>query len=221
MLEYHGSLQITPILSHEEVTFLNDWQYLLNDLYEDYSRGDDADKEKVVAKISNHLGFPLDHHQVWTLFFCYNPLIKFTNDTVNIDGCTIKGQLRPALLAYNHLFLSEHAVLKNAIIQHIPFLKEHVFNGLIDSYSDKVDKKTGLRKQSQWVYIVKESDIYAVDNMTVSQYLQHKEKAIINDKDDICMTHLNKYYPPVIAYGDLNKELQKIPAAPKQKRTKI
>jgi hypothetical protein len=64
------------------------------------------------------------------LSYSFNPLIKFTKNSIIISGEHEKGQLRDALLIYQRFFFSQEPFMKKCIPD-LKFLQEHTFDGII------------------------------------------------------------------------------------------
>lgn len=205
-LIYHGELMVTPHFSDEEVTFLNTWQKILaNKFLELDSVKDEDTKNQYYDSIKSFIGLPLDDKQLWLLHFSFNPLIFFEKDKIIIKGEHSKGQLRDALLIYQHFFFSEEPFLK-AYLPHLKYFKEHTFSGLIES--EKFSYKTG---HTQWCYIAEKSEISSVNAKTIQEYLNNPRKYPKEEKEDKSWERINKYYPknsPLMQFLALNIKLE-------------
>lgn len=205
-LIYHGELKVTPPFSDEEVIFLNTWQKVLAEKFLELDTVKDEDtKNQYYDSIKNFIGLPLDDKQLWLLHFSFNPLISFEKDKIVIEGEHSKGQLRDALLIYQHFFFSEEPFLK-AYLPHLQYFKEHVFNGIIQS--EKFSYKTG---HTQWCYIAENSEISSINARTIEEYLAKPKKYPKEAKEDKSWERISKYYPknsPLMQFLSLNVKLE-------------
>lgn len=205
-LIYSGELKITPSLSEEEVNFLNAWQIALAEKFSllDGTK-DDALKSKYYENIKDFIGLPLDDKQLWVLHFSFNPLIRFEKNKIIINGEHNKGQLRDALLIYQHFFFSESPFMKK-YLPHLNFMNEHKFDGIIQS--EKFSYKTG---HTQWCYIAKNSEIFSVNAKTIDEYVANPDKFQKQEKEDKSQERIERYYPshsPLMQFLALNVKLE-------------
>lgn len=205
-LIYKGELEVIPPFSNEEVKFLNTWQNLLAKEFLKLDDIQDNDmKNQHYDNIKSFIGLPLDDKQLWVLEFSFNPLISFTNDKIIINGEHSKGQLRDALLIYQHFFFSEDAFLKK-YLPNLNFFNEHKFSGIIES--EKYSYKTG---HSKWCYLVENSEISSVNAHTIEEYWDNPTKYPKDLKEDKSWERINNYYPknsPLMQFLALNIKLQ-------------
>ena len=194
MQSYTGIVQCSPPLSPQEVQFLNTWQNKLNDIYVAFQSGN----KNAPEQLDSFLGFDLNDGQRWTICqWTYCPFIKWTKEGMLLEGNHKKGQLRPAILGYLHLFLGEDPFIKKVLLDKLSFLKEHSFNGIIDSYKD----------EKQWLYIIKNNIISAVNNCSVEQYNNNPYIHPHISKEDNCIDKLNQYFSHLYFYADVNQNL--------------
>lgn len=205
-LIYHGELQVTPPFSNEEVNFLNTWQNILAKEFLELDNVNNAEiKNQHYDTIKSFIGLPLDEKQLWLLHFAFNPLIKFETDKIIIEGEHTKGQLRDALLMYQHFFFSKDAFLKK-YLPHLNFLNEHTFNGIIQA--EKYSYKSGY---TQWCYLAEKSEISSVDATTINEYLANPSQYPKEIKEDRCWERINTYYPkdsPLMQFLALSLKLE-------------
>lgn len=205
-LIYEGVLEVTPPFSDEEVKFLNTWQNILAQQFLELDSVTDNDmKNKYYDSIKNFIGLPLDDKQLWVLHFSFNPLIRFEHDKIIIKGEHSKGQLRDALLIYQHFFFSEEPFLKK-YLPNLKFLNEHTFDGIIQS--EKYSNKTG---HTQWCYLAEKSKIFSVNAKTSDEYLSNPGKYLKSVKEDKSDDRINRYYPknsPLMQFLALNSKLE-------------
>lgn len=216
-LIYHGELKITPHLSEEEVNFLNTWQKSLCDKFSllDQIKDDDL-KSEYYENVKDFIGLPLDKKQLWVLHFSFNPLISFESDKIIIKGEHKKGQLRDALLIYQHFFFSDDSFLKK-YLPNLNFIKPHTFDGIIQS--EKFSYASG---HTQWCYIAEKSKIYSVNAKTIQEYLSNPKNYEKQEKIDKSDERINRYFPknsPLMSFLSLNVKLE--PKNTKQKQVKI
>jgi hypothetical protein len=215
MLTYSGFLTFDCPLTDHECDFLNEWQNLLNDTYQQREQQRSIQEKDIISQpINDFLGINLDQHQLWTIFWGYNPLISFTKEGINIEGSTTKGQLREALLSYEFLFLGEQPIFKNTIYEQASFLTQHNFEGYIQS----------KKKNRQWCYLIEKNSMYSVNAKTIEQYLTNPEKFPKTLKEDTFSDKFNKYFSKeFIAYSNLNAKLISSETKPKAqiKKNKI
>lgn len=205
-LIYHGELKLTPALSEEEVQFLNTWQTALAEKFSllDSTKDDDL-KSQYYNNIKDFIGLPLDDKQLWVLHFSFNPLISFEKDKIIIHGEHEKGQLRDALLIYQHFFFSEEPFMTK-YLPYLTFMKEHTFDGIIQS--EKFSYKTG---HTQWCYIAEKSEITSVNAKTIDEYLANPKQFPKEEKEDKSHDRIERYYPknsPLMRFLALNVKLE-------------
>jgi len=205
-LIYNGELKVTPSFSDEEVNFLNTWQEVLcKNFLKAYGLKDKSRASKYYENIKNFIGLPLDESQMWVLSYSFNPLIKFTKNSIIINGEHEKGQLRDALLIYQYFFFAKEPFMKKCIPD-LKFLQEHTFDGIIQA--EKFHYKTG---HTQWCYIAEKSEISSVNAKTIEEYLENPKKYPKDEKIDKSWERINKYYPensPLMRYINLNIKLE-------------
>lgn len=202
---YDGFLNITPALSNEEVSFLNNWQKTLGSFFDLIdSTNDLSEKEKNNNLIKEFIGLEFNPKQLWLLKFYYNPLLEFTNDKVIISGETTKGQLRQAISIYHHFFFNDDSFMKR-YFNNLDFIKNHSLNGLIEG---EIDNK-------KWVYIVENNNFSSVSCNGIDDYLKrvkNEQFLFKEEKDDDSSKNIDKYFSPkdnLVLYLDLNKTMPK------------
>lgn len=207
MLSYTGMIKLTPHLSPDEVEFLNNWQTKLNSIYHRHiydnygSRNFKNLSTDLTCEIDHFLGLSLDKNQHWTILFCFSPMVHFTEQGMDIYGSDEKGQFREALLAYQHFFMGEQPVLRDACYEHLSFIQSHSMNGIISCENTKLhDKSSG-----KWCYLVKDNEIVAVDAPNAQTWLKNPDKYPVIHKEDTTKEKLDKYFPPLIQYARINR----------------
>jgi hypothetical protein len=207
MLSYTGTIQLTPHLNQDEVEFLNNWQNKLYSIYHRHiheysgSRNFKNLSSDLTCEIEHFLGLSLDKNQHWTILFCFSPMIHFTEQGMDIYGSDEKGQFREALLAYQHFFMGEQAVLRDACYEHLSFIQSHVMNGIISCENTKLhDNSSG-----KWCYLVKDNQIVSVDAPNAQAWLKNPNKYPEMYKEDTTKEKLDKYFPPLIQYARINR----------------
>ena len=202
MLEYNGKLYFDKPLSEEELSFLRIWQNKLSEISSDYRKASSKDlKERISQQINSFSGINFNDNQRWVIFFGMSPMISFEKDYIELSGSSKKGNMREALLAYQHFFLGEDPVLKYCM--GLDFLKEHKFNGIIES------SKYENGGVSNWCYIVENDSIFSVDAPTIAEYQNNPKKWQKIEKKDTFYDKLILYFPPLIKYAEVKKSIDK------------
>lgn len=202
MLKYKGKLNFDAPLSKEELEFLNDWQNKLVEIYKEYWNTTNKDDREIISqKINGYSGISFNDKQRWAIFFAMSPMIHFEEDGIVLKGQSKKGNMREALMAYHHFFLSEDAVLKECM--NLSFLKPHNFSGIVEAY--KKDKVTDY--ESNWCYIAENNQIYSVDAVNIKEYEQSPGKWPKVQKEDTFYDKLVRYFPPLMEYAKLKKSI--------------
>ncbi len=214
MLKYNGKLFFDKPLNDEEVIFLNNWQNKLFEIYEKYSGTiTKAEKEKVSSELDVFSGINLSKEQKWTIFFAMSPMIKFTNDYILVKGSHKKGNIREAILAYQHFFLGENPVIAECM--NFKFSSSKKIEGFIEC------KKKKLNEETSWCYLFENNQVYSVEVASKKIYDNHPslfEKIL---KEDTFKVKLDKYFPPIIAYANLKKLLNNKEENGTKRRNKI
>lgn len=203
MLTYNGSLVFNTPLSDQECKFLNNWQKLLKNVYEQQSQtSDKQEKANIALQINEAIGIDLTKDQLWTIMFAYNPLISFTNDRILIKGWHKKGQLREALLSYEHLFIGDNPIFTNFLYQDLNFIKKHTFTGIVQAakYSDKAHNK-------EWCYLFEQDYVASIDCESKEKYLKNPTIYELDIKKDSFIDKLTKYFPKEFIYYAKIKQL--------------
>jgi hypothetical protein len=200
MLKYNGKLFFDTPLTDDEVSFLNSWQQKLVDIYEKYSKAaTKKEKEEISAELDTFSGISLSNEQKWTIFFAMSPMIKFTNKYISVKGAHKKGNIREAILSYQHFFLGENPVIAECM--NFKFGSAKTLTGIIECEKKQYEEKTN------WCYLFENNQIYSIDatnKKTFETTPQLYEKAL---KEDTFKVKLDKYFPPIIAYATLKKQL--------------
>ncbi len=200
MLKYNGKLFLNHSLTDEEVHFLNSWQKKLTDIYEKYNKASSKnEKEAISSELDSFSGISLTKEQKWTIFFAMSPMIKFTNKYILVKGEHKKGNIREAILAYNHFFLGENPIMAECM--NFRFSSQKQINGIIEC------EKTQNEETTKWCYLFEDGQVYSIDATNKRDYQKnpyHYEKIL---KEDTFKVKLEKYFPPIIAYASLKKQL--------------
>jgi hypothetical protein len=208
MLTYTGFIELTPHLCEDEVVFLNNWQNRLNSIYHrhinDYggSRNFKNLSTDLTCEIDSFLGLSLSKEQHWTIMFCFSPMIHFSQEGIMVYGSDKKGQFRDAVLAYQHFFLGETSVLRDACYEHLSFIKQHAMNGII-SCENTAPKD--LSSTGKWCYLIEDNIIGSVNAPDAQAWLARPEKYEVIEKEDTTFDKLSRYFPPLMLYAKINR----------------
>ena len=190
MLTYQGKLVFYPPLNNEEYLFFNKWQNLLNKIYNEQSLCSSKDEKNEVAnQINTFLGSNLNDGQLWTITFAYSPHLTITHDEIVVDGTYKKGQLREALLAYEHFFIGKNPLLKNYLYEGLQFINEHKLIGQVEAQS--YNNKDGY---NQWCYIFTGQETYSVNTATIKKYNENPNRYPKDFKEDTLEKHILSYF---------------------------
>lgn len=190
MRTYQGKLVFSPPLNNEEFSFFNEWQQLLDKVYREqelYSTKDE--KNEVAHQINLFLGANLNDGQLWTIMFAYSPHLTITQNEIVVDGTYKKGQLREALLAYQHFFMGENPILKNYLYDDLHFINQHTLNGAVEA--QVYTKEDGY---TQWCYIFTENETYSVNTATIKKYEEAPTRYPKDFKEDTLLKHIDRYF---------------------------
>ncbi|NCQ51486.1 hypothetical protein GW796_06245 [archaeon] len=200
MLKYKGKLTFDVPLSDSELFFLTDWQKKLVDINNEYIASSKSEKEEVSQKINSYSGLNFTKEQRWAIFYAMSPMIHFKKDCIQLKGSSKKGNMREALMAYYHFFLGDGAVLKECM--HVDVLKQHKFSGIVEAH-----KITYNGAESRWCYLVEDNNVSSVNASSIKEYKENPDKWPIANKVDNFEDILTRYFPPLIKYAILKREL--------------
>lgn len=202
MLKYKGKLFFKTPLTDEAVQFLNEWQQNLVDTYNEYRDAvTKAEKETVSLKLNTYSGINFSAQQRWAIYFAMSPMITFQNDCVSIKGSNRKGNIREAVLAYQHFFFSDVGVLKQCL--GTEFIEPNQISGIVECSKKQNDTKT------QWCYLFKNNQVYSIDSATIKEYEKTPNNFHLELKEDTFHEKLLKYFPPLLEYAKLKSSLAK------------
>lgn len=210
MNQYSGFLNITPHLTEQEVSFLNEWQNILNETYSKIK----TKQPDAVQKIEKFLNFSFTKEQLWTICeWTYSPMITWNQEGMVIEGEHQKGQLRPAILGYLHFFLGKEPILKNCFYEQLSFLREHTLNGIIDCdkitsdnlYNSSLGYITTEKSNKQWLYVVENNAVSSVNQCSIDQYLLNPSLYNKITQEDNCIDKINKYFSNLYNYSKVVK----------------
>ncbi len=214
MLKYNGKLFFNNPLNDKEVVFLNAWQKKLTDIYEKYSKSPSKDeKENISSQLDSFSGISLTKEQKWTIFFAMSPMIKFTNDYILVKGEHQKGNIREAILAYKHFFIGENPVIAECM--NFRFSSARQLNGIIECEKRQNDTQT------KWCYLFENNNVYSIDAINKKEYQKEPSNYEKILKEDTFKIKLEKYFPPIIAYASLKKQLTTDDSSTYKRRNKI
>lgn len=214
MLKYNGKLFFNKPLNDEEVFFLNDWQNKLTEIYEKYGKAvTKIEKEQISSELDSFSGINLNKEQKWTIFFAMSPMISFKSDYILIKGTNKKGNIREAILAYQHFFLGENPVMAECM--NFKFSEPREIQGIIECKKKKYDEET------HWCYLFENKQIYSIEVANKKLYDKNPDLFEKNLKEDTFKSKLDKYFPPIIAYATLKKQLNNQEANTTKRKNKI
>jgi hypothetical protein len=202
MLKYNGKFYFDKELSTKELEFLSEWQQKLTEIQSEYLNVTISEKEDVSKKINTYSSIDFDAKQRWAIFFGMSPMIYFHKDCIELKGQSKKGNMREALLAYHHFFLSENSVLTQCM--NLDFMKPHQFSGIVEA------EKWSKGIKSNWCYLSENSNISSISSPTINDYKKSPKKWIKIDKEDTFYDKLVLYFPPLIEYAKIKKSITSI-----------